>query len=407
MAANEKETYPWPDPLAPPKFTGDNPHTGRTCSSTPSLEIPASWVAYTDAVYDRLFLPLDQLLGNVCGEQVEPIKATPETFLVVIPYGAGNGLYTKKGNQHLNQDILAFLKTFRFARAVDEDTVAVVDLDAITEGAMPEQVEAAYHAQDAANPDTQGMQIVMPTQSGTGNGKDRYGKPWAMFLTGGSEWLRDFLAYQQTFAIDKTLTFSIMKFEPAQFLWIIANFSGDSVLCEAEGAILTAVKRSLWYHDEFRFLIDKILTKNGVPGTVNDHAVHMTASFTLAFFNNTDDWGCPATVAQLCSKLIATNIEDQRAYLHIIRTTQYWVDLAPLKLAGSIDCQLCKADTHPTYGCPFFKTEGWYGPTYDGVERHAQHVQKANMKPTSQIKRGRGGHPQKMSAGKNGRKRVP
>ncbi|PCH39161.1 hypothetical protein WOLCODRAFT_158700 [Wolfiporia cocos MD-104 SS10] len=331
MAANEKESYPWLDPLMPPKCVSDNPHTKRTRSSDPPPELPTSHVAYTDVIYDHLFLPLNQLLGNVCPEQAELVRTAPEDFLAVVPYRAGNGLFREKGNQWLNQDILAFLKTLRFPGVVDEADMALADLATTTEGATPSQVEAVLQAQDEQNPDTKGM---------------------------------------QTFAIDKVLTFSVLEFEPTQFSWVISNFSGDSVSCEVEGEILTAIKHTLWYHNEFCFLVDKILTKAGIPGTVNDHVVHVIATFTIAFFDNTDEWGWPATIVQLHSKPITMDGEDHQAYLHIIRTMRFWVDMVQLKLAESIDCQLCKADTHPTYGCPFFKMEGWYGLTYDGAECH-------------------------------------
>lgn len=69
-----------------------------------------------------------------------------------------------------------------------------------------------------------------------------------------------------------------------------------------------------------------------------------------------------------------------------------------LKLAGKISCQLCKAETHPTYDCPFPKTEGWLGPQNDGATKHTEKVQKLVAKGKLPPKRSGKPAPQKGSA---------
>ncbi|KAI0717332.1 hypothetical protein C8Q72DRAFT_891517 [Fomitopsis betulina] len=154
-----KLLYPWPDPLEQPEGMEGDLHRKLTRDSKTAPPIPKSHVAYTDAVFQRLYIPLDTLLDNLQEEQSTQIRACPEEFLAVIPYGAGAALL--KENKHLNRDYLAFLRTFRF---VDTELVDLMDkaLTAIIEVGSPEQVEASLRVQDTKNPDTLGLQLSMP-----------------------------------------------------------------------------------------------------------------------------------------------------------------------------------------------------------------------------------------------------
>ncbi|KAH9916363.1 uncharacterized protein B0H18DRAFT_1124276 [Fomitopsis serialis] len=294
VAANEKQSYPWPNPLAPPKGVDEDPHRKRTRDVEPSTATPTTRVAYTDAVYDRLYIPLDKLIANVCDEQAKVIKEAPDEFLAVLLYGGGASLFREQ--PRINRDVLSFMKTLRFEDEAPDADMDDETLAAIIETGTPEQVEAALRAQDDKNPDTKGLKVVMPIKNGPGNARDRYSKPWAMFLTGGSPRLREFLLYQQTFAISEKLAFSVTKIEATPPSWVICNFAGDCVDQDNEDAILKRIKTTLWSHDDFRKHVDRILTKAGAPGTVNDHVVHATDTFTITFFANTDELGHPATV---------------------------------------------------------------------------------------------------------------
>ncbi|EPS96359.1 hypothetical protein FOMPIDRAFT_1053294 [Fomitopsis schrenkii] len=396
MVPLEKNAYPWPDPLALPDNTIGDPHSRLTRDEEPAPAIPKSRVAFTDAIFQRLHIPLDTLVAGLREQQAVEVKNAPENFLALIPYGAGHALY----NDHpkLGREVLAFLKTLRFADTEARDT-ADEALQAIIEAGTPTQVEAALRAQDDRNPDTEGVQIIMPTSSRKGGTRDRYALPWAMFLRGGSERLWTYLLYQQTFAVRKDLAFSVLKIEAEATSWVLCNFKGEAVDRGNENAIMSTIKRTLWKDDAFRQHVTRVLTKQGVPGDINDHAVHATRTFTLTFFDNTDAKGQPATVVQLRGQPIATTEEELGEYLSIIRLTQFWVNMVLLLRAGSVTCQLCKAVTHPAYDCPFFKTEGWFGPQHDGAEKHADLVKK------TKAKNGKPGGPKRSGPSTGGRPR--
>lgn len=377
-----KLLYPWPDPLEQPEGVEGDPHRKLTRDSETAPPIPKSRVAYTDAVFQRLYIPLDTLLDNLRDEQSAQIRACPEEFLAVIPYGAGAALL--KENKHLNRDYLAFLRTFRFADTELADSMDEA-LAAIIEVGSPEQVEASLRVQDAKNPDTLGLQLSMPISNRRATSRDKYASPWALFLRGGSKRLRDFLLYQQTFAVDKNIAFSVLTMEAKTPSWVLANLKGDVVSPDRKDDLMKAIKQKLWLDDRFRKHVTKVHTKIGIPGDVNAHAVKATNSFTLTFFENLDASGNPATVVQIRGRPIATNDSELKEYHDILRGTQYWVDgMHLLTRAGTILCQQCKAVTHPAYDCPFLKTEGWFGPTNEGAERPGAQAE------SSRGRRGRG-----------------
>ncbi|TFY50338.1 hypothetical protein EVJ58_g11090 [Rhodofomes roseus] len=394
-----KTLYPWPDPNNPPTGFEHDPHSHRTRNVTPAPTIPKSRIAFTDAVFERLYLPLDSLVDNIREEQQTQIRANPGEFLAVVPFGAGAALFKEK--PRLNNAVVGFLKTFRYPDAELKDSLDET-LTAIIENGSPTKVEAAHRAKDNKNPDATGLQLVMPASRRTGTSRDKFARPWAMFLRGGSPRLREYLIYQQTFAIDKDLAFNVLKIEAKTPSWVLCNFKGDAVRKDQEEVIMKAIKEKLWMSDDFRHHATKVLTKARVPGDINAHTVYATSSFTLTFFENTDEKGNAATVVQLRGCPVASTDEELKDYHAIVRTTPYWIDnMILLQRAGEVSCQLCKAVTHPTYDCPFPKTEGWFGPKYDGAEKHAARVQKTAARGGKYGSQGRGG-PSRGSANRGG-----
>lgn len=393
LLALPKEEYQWPDPLLPPSDTQDDPHAKRTRDQDPAPLLPKSRVAFTDAIYDRVFIPLDTLVEKLRVEQREGVLSAPQDYLAIVPFGAGSAFF--RDNPYVQKSVLAFLKTFRYS---DTEAVEREDqtLQAIINEGTPEQVEAALLAQDDRNPDTKNLQVILPaaaTKASTS--KDKFGLPWALWLAGCPPRLREALLHQGTFSVSEKLTFTVLELTPNVFSWVLANFKGDAVTRANANAILSTIKRSLWLNNSFRSYVHRIFTRQGVKGDINDHAVRATNSFTLTFFDNTDDFGQPATVAQLRGRPVGDTKAERREYANIIRLDHYWVGLMPLILAGAIACQLCKAETHPSYDCPFPKTEGWFGPANNGAEKHATKVQKTLAK----------GKKREGEGGRNGAKR--
>ena len=261
-------------------------------------------------------------------------------------------------------------------------------------------------AQDERNPELKDLQVIMPvTTSATTNLKDKFGLPWAMWLAGCPLWLRRFLLYQGTFSVGKDLTFSVTDLNPNIYSWVLGNYKGDAVKRTNADVILTVIKRALWLNDMFRAHVNRVFTRHGTRGDINEHAVLATNSLTLTFFDNSDSLGQPATVVQLRGRPVGDTTTERRVYATIVRSVQFWVGLVPLTLAGAISCQLCKAETHPSYGCPFPKTEGWFGPANEGAERHAERVKRflaREVRPDD--KRGKGPQRKGGPSQKKGRK---
>ncbi|KAI0940550.1 hypothetical protein AcW1_003717 [Taiwanofungus camphoratus] len=317
MSPAEPDIYDWPDPLAPPTDVSHDPHHQKTRAGPTPNPLPRSHTAYTDAIFNKLVVSYDKIMGNVHPEQSSKISESPGSFLAILFYGAGNNLF--KSQPHLNRDILAFLSTLQFNEHETTDKVAQEEEFTVT---TSNEVSLTPTQTDKRSPDTDGVQIIMPTWKGPTDKKDKFGKPWTLFLTGGSERLL--------------------------WSWVICNFTGDGVSVQATNAILTTIKHKLWQNNQFHYLVDKIMAKAGIPDSANDHVVRATQSFTITLIHNTDALGDPVTIAQLWGKPITMDLEEHKHYLCLIHMDEYWIGLVKLAIAKGVECQLCKVDTHPT-----------------------------------------------------------
>ncbi|KAH9833129.1 uncharacterized protein C8Q71DRAFT_672765, partial [Rhodofomes roseus] len=351
----------WPDPLAPPTATHKNPHEQRSRQGTLLLGEPTSGVAYTDASFPKIVISHEVLVGNLHPEQWSQIEPSVDDYCAILPYGTGNAYFL--AHPYVKKDITDFLKQLCFRRQ---------PFGPLEEGKMREEDE-----DEEANPDMDDLSVTVPVQAPGKDAKDRFGKPWPLFLARGSQRLREYLLHQQTFAITPDLTFSVIPIDPTVCSWAICNFGGDSVTPNATGAILEKVKVALWKNAKFCQHVDAVMAKHGIPGSAPQRVVRATSTFTVTIFNNRDAQGNPAPIAQLRGRPITTDHNDHQTYLRLIRRGKYWIGLNQLEINIGVDCQLCKADTHPTWDCPFHQTEGWYGPKYDGAERLEHRVKRA------------------------------
>ncbi|KAH9829032.1 uncharacterized protein C8Q71DRAFT_718759 [Rhodofomes roseus] len=331
--------YQWPDPLDLPTAVDENLHSCMTHAKPFPHPTPTTKTAYTDASFEQRVISYNVLMGNVCKKQRDAIKADPTGFLAVVPYGAGNCYFEDNPRAHL--DIQDFVRSLRFLRPTTEE-------------------------------------ISKSVRETNKDIRDCFGKPWTLFLHGGSQCLRKFLLYQQTFAISERIAFSVVPLDPNIFSWAICNLVGDGITPTLKDTILAGVKRWLWKDDAFRAHIDKVLAREGVPGSVNEQVLYVTNSYTLVLIHKKDERGNPAAIAQLRGKPITSNMANHLTYLQLVCDGNYWIALNHLKTRGQgVECQLCKADTHPTWDCPLHQTPGWYGPKYDGAERHEDQAKRA------------------------------
>lgn len=297
-ATNEKGSYNWPDPLAPPKDIDEDPHRKQSRKGVPPPKTPTSRVTYTDATFQCVYVSKDVLLGGLAQHQMDWINKDPLNVLAILPHSAGAA--TLRDQPKLNRLVLEFMKTFRFADNSQPSTTNDEALDTIIETGTPNQIAAALLALDNKNPHTKDVQIFMPVPA---NGKtfsrDKFAKLWALLMVGGTADLMAFLLWQQTFTVSKTLTFNILKLEDSAPSWVLCNYSGDCVDPVNADVIMTTIKCTLWLDDAFRAYVFTTLHHMGLLGNINNYVVHATESLTLTFFDNTDDFCQLATVVQL------------------------------------------------------------------------------------------------------------
>ncbi|EIN10795.1 hypothetical protein PUNSTDRAFT_43587 [Punctularia strigosozonata HHB-11173 SS5] len=334
----------WPSPTAPPTFTDENPHIQTSRRGDPPTARPTDQsVEFLDVVFPRIGLSMADLLEGMETAQTTPVLANPGDFLAIVPFNAGQDLFAARPTLHA--DILEFIVALR-----------------IDVGPPSESVGNAKRRLDTHRP------------LAKKNSRRSFDKPWTILLTGCNSHERAYLLYQQTFAVNEDICFHVLSFDPNYYEWTIMHISGDAVraaedqeaLPEVKNEILTAIKTVLWKDKPFRNFVDQVLRAAGIPGTVNDRVAYATSSFTLTYIPLRNQQGRLDPVMQLMGRPIATNYDEHRRWLALIRKPSYYVKGGLKKLLiekKDIECALCKSVTHPAWDCPFPKIAGWSGPT--------------------------------------------
>ncbi|KAG6875692.1 hypothetical protein C0992_002812 [Termitomyces sp. T32_za158] len=238
----------------------------------------------------RVVIPYERLVANLDETLLQKIEALPSDYLAVIPFGAGAKLFSD--NPSLNIQILNFLVSLGIQSA-------------------PEDLQLAK-ARWRAKP----------------KGKSDFQAPWTLILSGFSSELLEYLVWQQTFAVDKLVTFNMFPFDKGLRSWFIMNISGDAVKrgdaakCQALGTI----KSTLWFNTRFRSAVNAALSDSNVPGSTDERTLMATESFELTFIESNDARGNPAPIWQLTGKPLTSNVALHRAVVEAARAPRYWLN---------------------------------------------------------------------------------
>ncbi|KDQ62218.1 hypothetical protein JAAARDRAFT_189569 [Jaapia argillacea MUCL 33604] len=243
--------FKWPEPLDPATEVENNPHLQTSQrGKKPKAFLKDYPTEFTHAVFPRTIILFDELVGGIAKHQLDIINQAPDDYLAVIIYGAGASFFTLNPNIHLS------IKNF------------ITSLN-ITDSTSPDNTPEPINKLDVDMPVSK-MKL-----------KKLYGKPWTLILSGTSPATREYLLWQQTFAVNPKLTFSVIPFDRSLCSWVIMNLSGDAVKEGCENEILTIVKRELWASGNFRGFASQTLEKAGIPGSPSERTVHATNTLTI------------------------------------------------------------------------------------------------------------------------------
>lgn len=359
------ESFTFPDPFMELPVGSDANPANQMSQAGDQPHFPAvNATTFTQVPVPRLVIPFKRLTANLDQGLVDMVTKDPESFLAVVPFGAGPKLF--KASPTLPAKIALFLETLAIG--------------------------------------TNNLDVSKAVWKNRPSGKKDFETPWTLILAGASQELREFLIWQQTFAVSPEITFSVVPFNMELRSWVITNISGGAVKPgeDAKQLALGSLKKALWNSQRFRAICNKILADSGIAGGPRERAYRTTMSFDLAFIESHDAQGNPAPLWQL-SAMPLTSDYDLHASLKLeICRTKVMVGLHYLEMEKRlVECAWCKSDAHPAYACPQPKVEDWLGPRPDNAERFKQRTESLRgravprQKPPrngewSEVQRGRG-----------------
>lgn len=317
-------------------------HTAEGVIMEDGPQSPSLTMAFTKNDFPLIQLPAHLILQGTSKEQKEMIEKNPDDVLAILPFGTGASHWQRQNPKQYAVDVLNFFKT-GMQHPADRD-----GLDIIAPAAI---------AQDGA---TKKARL--------------FEGPWCLFLQGFEAGFRDWLVWQQTFAVNRFLTFSVLPINTAFRSWVLITFEGDAIHNTPEGKkkALKAIKEKIWSDPKCASTIASIAARNGAQGNSGELLVQFTNTLRLEFVP------CPSRKAdkpdgnpfwQLTGYPFATTKEDHHTWLATIRALKFYVGLRLLTVdKRRVFCDWCKSEMHTGSNCPFPRVEGWRGPTHDEME---------------------------------------
>ncbi|KAK0479350.1 hypothetical protein IW261DRAFT_1420067 [Armillaria novae-zelandiae] len=278
----------------------------------------------------------ETLLLDICAD----IAASPENFIVAVPFGAGPKFY--EDNHRADLLLKTFLEGLDFP---DKGKLTVFFLLEMKEDKKGQNREEGQSRKSA------------------------FDKPWPLIITGFSTDFRRFLLWNQCFAMALQSIWNLVPFNLKALAWTITAFQGNVInddpdlLTEALGCI----KKATWHHTSIQNLVKQITQAQGHSGNPAKLTVKMTQSWCLSYIEtkNFDDNKGP--VFLLTGEPITDNLDMHRAITTHIHRLKIHVNYQQLiNIDKIIGCDWCKNQDHPSHACPFPEVDStWYGPSTD------------------------------------------
>ncbi|GAW06660.1 hypothetical protein LENED_008599 [Lentinula edodes] len=344
---------PEPDPatyVREPTHIDEYPYSQLTRSGEDALEVRPSGFStlFSNHTFSRSYTPTSLLLKNMTAAHRERIEELSDSIIAVIPFLAGPRWEAKYQDKAIRALEL-------FLRGIDFPDKGHVNLS-----------------------------MSIPASD-----KDRrdFGGPWVIILEDVSAafrmWLLDLGLISLT---EPGATFLIESFSKEKMSWVICNYTGSGVSENPDdiARALTEIKRTIWKREAIRKLIANYVdTRRNSKGSEVEAAAlaqksitqildDLTSSWRLIFIKCNNKEGDPNPRLQLQGKPISNQAHEQREWLKTIRAIVVYAGFKQLKPDSKvIGCVGCKAETHPSWACPYpiDNTDRWLGPTADEYEK--------------------------------------
>ncbi|KAK0472379.1 hypothetical protein IW261DRAFT_1570968 [Armillaria novae-zelandiae] len=252
--------YKFPDPHATANLltSGEEfPYDKTTCASESPATLPAgSGIPFTDATFPHIFIPWNHITVGFPEEIQEAITASPEKFIVAVPFGAGPKFYADNHRADL------LLKMFL-------DGLDFPDKGKIT---MFFPLETKEDKKSANRDEGRSRRSAFDTL-------------WPLMVTGFSEDFGKFLLWNQCFATASQSVWNLVPFNPKSLAWTIMAFQGNVVSNEPEliADALACIKAATWRNIAIQNLVKHITQAHGRSGNPAELTVNMMQSWRLSY----------------------------------------------------------------------------------------------------------------------------
>ncbi|CDO71548.1 hypothetical protein BN946_scf184911.g18 [Trametes cinnabarina] len=308
-----------------PTKTEENPHSRQTRIGEPPAKLDSSVVNFTNARFHHAHIPSYKFFGNVAQvqEDVRYIRKSPERV----------------------EEIKRFLTTITFEDVATEPPSVTVY--------VPEMRKESD--------------------------RNRFGQPWTFFieLDKASTTLRDYLLWQEVFALHPALSFSVHAIVPDRQPWTIMVLTGKPGAVEdtphAKKDVLAAIKKTLWANADFcHFVAHQVADNWGEQGELDARVKAASDTLDIAVVSaeaNGSERPVPAYLI-LAKPVSHDRAAHQEWIRHFKAPKVYWRGAYRLEVGqAQLDCKLCKETTHCAWDCPLPKVPGWAGTTPESIYR--------------------------------------
>lgn len=309
--------------------------------NTDNIFHPAGFsVPFTDEQYEIPVISRSRLLDNIDPEQKKEVLNNANSYLAIVPYGAGQGWASMYPNA--KETILNFIRG--------------VDL-----------------------PGMENLDLVLGRKA---KKMDRYfDHPWPLFLSGFSKNMKDFLLDQAVFPLrEPGATFFVYALDEDKPNWFWLGLKGDAVRDGEEHAIkaLASFKQKVWSNDKVQRVVRNFISQNPNSDLAKNssnvlHAtVNLTESLRIVYVDTDNHRGKDDPRYIILGLPISSSKIEQESLKGQIKTIPQYLVGARFMFPDSreIGCVWCKSDLHPGHSCPYPNVgEGWYGPSTDDLKK--------------------------------------
>ncbi|TBU34080.1 hypothetical protein BD311DRAFT_747098 [Dichomitus squalens] len=295
-------------------------------------------------------------LGNIQDQQQEQVKERKDSLLALVPHGGGREM--NKAAKKIAQCFQEFLNSLRFKSYGGQS------------------VDVTIHPPD-------------PRNAGGPGSKNPFAQPWTFYVDiqeDPLDLMREFLLYQEHFAISPACSFSIHPLNsvnPQSWkLLVLASpyIMGPGAPHNSVIAMREATRR---------VVIDKLKAHRGyrehIAKLAANHIGH-TGDHEQVFKTITDTYHLQPVVAEtkdgetsayiLYARPLTSTRKENDTLKDLIRealcgvgSEHFYVNMRKIHVIDDskkgvppvVDCKLCKSETHTTAACPLPKTRGWRG----------------------------------------------